>query len=1256
MRTNLFTRAIRVGAVAALLGATSFQAAVAEEAPEARRARRGLDLQALVFGVMEVNRVFCGINVLGELCVDPTNSPVIGGGFWPKGTPNQYIFNSGLQLGGVINSPGFDWHEDTTGVYFMDPRGDQGAGDPVSLVFNSLDPDDLENWPVGAMVRDTAIYNDVLIGRKTLAQQDLWVRIWDGNPTISGARAHPMGVLVEERGLGWNFPSGNEDIVYFIYTFYNITAEDPAAYAGVHPDIRDSIVDIAQAFVAGVEDRFGVDIPSGGYALEEFYAAFFMDPDVGDAGSNYSTAILPFSMAVAYKSDFLESSWSYPADINGPPFHPAPGFIGVKYLKSPIDPVTGNEIGLTMFSNTLNQATGFPDPIGVIQMWRYISGNIDVTAGDNPCTFPNPKERRLCFLYDQFADTRFYQSSGPLTLQPGGSATIVVAYVHAAPVSAPLVASGEIGGDFKPLTPYPGDSIAANTCLGNPGNACVRPLEEVAGWVSHNDDDGSGAIEQDEVVSVPRSLLDKAIVAQAVFDNKFLLPFAPEPVSFFLVPGDNSVTVVWERSPSEINGDPFFQIASDVTSPLFDPNFREFDVEGYRIYRGRTTGQLELIAQFDYAGTTMTDFNGQFSYVGNCAPELGITADCPTFPNDVDLFAAGPDGNPNDVIQIPPGGRVLLSDGTTVLNVVADTAVTGGNSGYPALDDSGVPFAFVDRGVRNGFTYYYAVTGFDVNSVKSGPSSLEGAQVTQSVIPRSTAANQIAAEGVTFELIDRDGNVLDPAAPLPTLDATTGTFSGPWPPSGALAPLAAELFADGLVVEGQEAVFQIDSLDLFYYHECRYYLTITGPLGTEQTSVAPGCPLGEEQEGDPVGPFKASLPADSAGAAAIGLDGLPLAGEVQAQLSINAVTFQSRDADWHPAVDGSFFNPTVPSVNDDGGSRWFDGDNETMADPALGGAGFGQLTGVNAIFQPAPFNTSANALFRRNLQTIYHSFRAADVKVYWGATPGTVDSVIDVTHNMPMAFNAGTVHKGGWGFREDIAASSITQAPADGLLDEYDFGHGPCFTARPSWSSPNCASFPYLQAAVLEPAVDIDADGLSDGPGFAMTINGHFFLFQTATLPSSTVWTLRSYMGLVDKSSGEYAFTPKPSNAPVLGLRLRATVGAPAQYPDTGSVDLEFVHTVPDPYYVTTSLEATSNNKLLQFVNLPTRAIIRIYSLSGILVAIVEHNDPTGGGTASWDLRNRNSQVVASGVYFYHIETVTGEEKVGRFTVVNFAQ
>src|SRR2546427_13194692 len=59
------------------------------------------------------------------------------------------------------------------------------------------------------------------------------------------------------------------------------------------------------------------------------------------------------------------------------------------------------------------------------------------------------------------------------------------------------------------------------------------------------DANGNGRVDQDEIVTVPRSLLSKGLVAQAVFDAKFLLPFPPDAPDFFLVPGDNSVTVVW---------------------------------------------------------------------------------------------------------------------------------------------------------------------------------------------------------------------------------------------------------------------------------------------------------------------------------------------------------------------------------------------------------------------------------------------------------------------------------------------------------------------------------------------------------------------------------------------------------------------------------------------------------------------------------------------------------------------------------------
>jgi hypothetical protein len=105
-----------------------------------------------------------------------------------------------------------------------------------------------------------------------------------------------------------------------------------------------------------------------------------------------------------------------------------------------------------------------------------------------------------------------------------------------------------------------------------------------------------------------------------------------------------------------------------------------------------------------------------------------------------------------------------------------------------------------------------------------------------------------------------------------------------------------------------------------------------------------------------------------------------------------------------------------------------------------------------------------------------------------------------------------------------------------------------------------------------------------------------------------------------------------------------------------GDFDLKEVHAVPDPYLGTSRYDRAPTTKKFMFVNLPPQATLRVYTLTGVLVDIVDHNDPTGGGRAEWDMRNRNNQFVASGVYFFHVVTPDKDEHVGKFTVVNSVQ
>jgi hypothetical protein len=207
-------------------------------------------------------------------------------------------------------------------------------------------------------VRDASLYSAAVLGQNTVSQQDLWWRSWDGDPALLTGRRHPLGIMVETRVLGWNYPAGNQDIQYLLFTFTNVSASDPAKYSSIDPAIRSEIAAYGQQFSDGIKSRLNVTIPPGGYRIDSLYAAFASDTDVGPtATDNYSTAILPFSLGLAYINDFSEGAFTYPADVFAPPFQTGPGFVGAKYLKSPIDPGTGQQVGLTMFSNTLNPGT-----------------------------------------------------------------------------------------------------------------------------------------------------------------------------------------------------------------------------------------------------------------------------------------------------------------------------------------------------------------------------------------------------------------------------------------------------------------------------------------------------------------------------------------------------------------------------------------------------------------------------------------------------------------------------------------------------------------------------------------------------------------------------------------------------------------------------------------------------------------------------------------------------------------------------------
>ena len=86
------------------------------------------------------------------------------------------------------------------------------------------------------------------------------------------------------------------------------------------------------------------------------------------------------------------------------------------------------------------------------------------------------------------------------------------------------------------------------------------------------------------------------------------------------------------------------------------------------------------------------------------------------------------------------------------------------------------------------------------------------------------------------------------------------------------------------------------------------------------------------------------------------------------------------------------------------------------------------------------------------------------------------------------------------------------------------------------------------------------------------------------------------------------------------------------------------------PYIVYSDYNRSPNS--LRFTHLPKSCSIKIYTVSGELVNVLNHND-LYDGDHFWDLKNDNGKVISPGLYIYIVkEEETGLEFVGKFAVV----
>ncbi|GIV59253.1 MAG: hypothetical protein KatS3mg043_0342 [Rhodothermaceae bacterium] len=96
---------------------------------------------------------------------------------------------------------------------------------------------------------------------------------------------------------------------------------------------------------------------------------------------------------------------------------------------------------------------------------------------------------------------------------------------------------------------------------------------------------------------------------------------------------------------------------------------------------------------------------------------------------------------------------------------------------------------------------------------------------------------------------------------------------------------------------------------------------------------------------------------------------------------------------------------------------------------------------------------------------------------------------------------------------------------------------------------------------------------------------------------------------------------------------------------------LEAITIVPNPYKGASTYEVSNLNDVVRITNLPSRATIRIFTLSGTLIKTIEKRSPETT-FVNWDLQTDEALPIASGIYLIHVEVPGVGEKVLKFAVV----
>jgi len=1135
---------VRHACLALALGAFLLSAAGTAEARrpgdtgKRKAAPAGPALAAFLTRTSTGNRVEFNLSNNGYLAVDPSRGAVTPGGFWPSGSEDAYIYQSGLNVMGIIDADGDGIASDVveTNLVFdsewREGRPQDEEDDAKSRLYFSTSQTDMEEWPEEFYVQDSNPLSPTY-GQSVpdvRSEQDIVGIYTDVNgPLNTSAGSLHLGVEVRQHVLQYSL-SNIQDVVFVVWDLYNASRYINEPDVHVPYDIREAFVNIRTDF------------------------------DIGENALDDRCAVSPVrNMSIAFDSDFKEAN-----------FDGTPAFLGISFLEGPTDhdgldnpnslfpagngltdetfgqildagikdPRTGlffefdsdvlNESAerMSLFTLTTNGGER-PDPVDDAEAYRIYSGD------PREVLVPQYDPYANLILADVVGDIRQNIISGPFEMPDNNLQDyqrVVAAYFFARPLHAEVNLNNlTVSGEFKPIIQL---------------------------WKA----------------------------ASTVYHNSFVVPSPPVAPRMRLLPGDREVTITWDDLPVEAS-DPYALTAEAAALPP-SPDFpglgyRARDFEGFRVYRS-TTGNAtdsKLIAQYD-----LDDEFRTYTITRAKATSQGL----------------------EDVTEEIPLGT-----------------------------NTGLAFSFTDRGddiggLVNGVPLFYTVTAYDFNPVLVGNESLESSvnfrrqdsqgRFYQLVIPRSSSTS-IVSGGGTWQQVDYYGNPV--SAGLPTHPEVLGYVNDEldYPSqvddlSEPVAPVATA-FASDLstvnVVDPENVTslggyLVVDSI-VHTKPDTRnhvHYIHFEGPDGKPTTNGTFTVPYHdveglypEDELTEQVTPFTFSGPLVS--------DGPAFNGTVyfrQGALKLAKVA----PLKVKPAGAADYLSRP----------EWSSGDYEQP----------GELRFDNFYVRQPFISTQLNGLLGHTLN-VAGQFVPGSLRIRW-LEDGTLD-VWDEANNVPVRFNERVAD--GWGFLP-LDTHSYDEIFEDQILHR-----------NTQW----------LTTLQSRPVFAPDPE-FAGAERLSLYVRGVELQLRNITVRPAAGDQWRLNMDFLNSMYVANRYT-----APFVGMRVALNL-TPAQKA-TAPHRMDNIRVVPNPYLASSIFDSGPNKRAIMFTNLPLKATIRIYTISGNLVNILHHGPGLEGsvggssdrnsGQFSYDLTTRFGDQMASGIYYYHVrDDDTGEEFLGKFSII----